>query len=281
MSTTPPDPHSGMRDPLYPGTGEEATNQQVVRSGAPLPPAARDSQPATDVRRGGSGCLWIISGAFGCLALVFVILLLLVGLGINSVDGILRSFTGIFSPQVRTTNVVLPVIERISALSELTTMRFNYANIVTSSTEMPGVLAALYGDSLVMVAVGHVEAGIDLSSITADDIQYDPVANTFTLDLPAPRLNDCFLNEQESYVVSRATGIFAAPSPALDTESRRFALRQFRDLAIEEGILLDAAREAETVVREFLSLTLVDDNPSIEVVIAVPPADPVYPDTCR
>src|SRR5690606_38453771 len=73
------------------------------------------------------------------------------------------SATGLCSPARLPVpnNIYVPDVERVQALSALTTTRYNYANIVTGQTQVPGLLDRLYGESLVMVAVVHIDAGID------------------------------------------------------------------------------------------------------------------------
>src|SRR5262245_42732110 len=57
------------------------------------------------------------------------------------------------------------ILDRIQSLSDLVTTRYNYSSLVTSQRDMPGILSVLYGDKLLMVAVGHVNAGIDMSQV--------------------------------------------------------------------------------------------------------------------
>lgn len=174
-------------------------------------------------------------------------------------------------------NIYVPTVERVQALSQLTTTRYNYSNIVTGQTDMPAFLDSLYGESLVMVAVVHINAGIDISEIIEEDIVYDDVTDIVTITLPAPTLQDCFLDEGQSYIADRQSGIFAQPSTNLDTTTRRFALAQFRDQALEEGILADAALEAESVLSEFFAVTS-----DVEFTIIVEPINPdaPLPETC-
>lgn len=175
-------------------------------------------------------------------------------------------------------NIYVPEVEQVQALSELTTTRYNYANIVTGQTQMPAFLSGLYGESLVMVAVVHIDAGIDVSQITQEDVVYDEATETVTITLPAPTLLDCFLDEGESYIAQRQSGIFAQPSNNLDTATRRYALAQFRDKALEDGILTDAAEEAIIVISEFLATTT---DVQINVVIDSINADSPLPETCQ
>ena len=142
------------------------------------------------------------------------------------------------------------VLERIQLVSELTTVRYTYSNIITSERDLPPLLEGLYRDKLVLVAVGYVTAGIDLSKLSADNVEFD--GDTIRVTLPAPELFDCFFSEPDSYVASRETGFFAAPSPDLDLQARRFAIRHFRDAALEKGILTEAAGQAETTMASLL-----------------------------
>jgi hypothetical protein len=188
-------------------------------------------------------------------------------------------FTTWCSPQaIRVRHgIYIPPVERVQALSELTTMRYNYANIVTGQTDMPGLLAGLYGESLVMVAVGHIEAGINIADISEDDIIYDRENNILTITLPAPTIQDCFLDESETYIAQRNTGVFAGSSPHLDTGTRRYAVAQFRDLALEDGILEAAAEQTLSVMREFMvSATEAQTN------LIMQPINPdaPFPETC-
>jgi hypothetical protein len=219
----------------------------------------------------------------GCLGLFVVV----IGLGIlvagQSVEGFLRSVGTFFDPSARTITtrgVFVPQLTKIQQLTTLASVRYSYGNMVTSEVDMPAALQALYGESLVLVAVGHVIAGIDLSAVREQDIVIDNLTRTITLTLPPPTLLECFLNEQQTYVAERNSGIFAASSPNLDLESRRYALQEFKRRALEEGILSQAQIEAETVLREFLTLV---NEAGVTIILRATPPDPnaPLPETCR
>lgn len=207
--------------------------------------------------------------------LVAIVLLAVYLLGMLSASsgGLFNFLTGNNPPTVNVTTV----LESIKSMSQLTTTRFTYSLVITSERDMPQLLAALYGDRQVMLAIGHVNAGIDLNQINQEDIQQ--VGDIFTVRLPAPALQDCFFNEQNSYVISRDTGLFARPLPSLDTHSRRYALQIFRDQALEDGILEEARVQSELAVQEFI-----DVLPGVEGVRVVTEAvdpDAPLPATCQ
>jgi hypothetical protein len=171
------------------------------------------------------------------------------------------------------------VLERIQRLSVLTTTRYNFSSLVISQREMPDILAGLYGESLVLVAVGHVTAGVDLAQLTEDDISLEN--GVLTLRLPPPTLQDCFLNEGSSYVVSRDTGIFNRAAPNLDTEARRFAVRRFVEDAADQNILDTAREQAQITIAEFLNLVQLEGIESVSVISQPPDPDSPLPDSCN
>jgi hypothetical protein len=230
------------------------------------------SQAAVPRRR--SGCAWAVGGSLGCLALLLLPVIILLLAGTITVNGVVGGIQGILNPPIVTTAQI--VLERISGLSQLTSVKYNYSSLVTSQRDMPDVLQFLYGNKLVMVAVGHISAGIDLSQLTAQSVTQE--TGVLRVQLPPPALQECFLNEQLSYVISQDTGVFAQELPELSSEARRYALAQFRDNALNEGILNEANTQAQTVLTELLRATAGDVR--VEVLTALPSATPTLPETC-
>jgi hypothetical protein len=170
-------------------------------------------------------------------------------------------------------NQATVVLQSIQQMSVLTTTRYNFSSLVTTEREMPPVLAALYGERQVLIAVGHVTAGIDLSLMGPEDVT---IANgTLMLHLPPPTLQDCFLNEGASYVAERDTGLFSRSAPELEGQARQFAIRQFRDNALQEGILTNVQQQATTALTEFIQLLGINGVSSVSIVTTEP--DPLAP----
>lgn len=249
------------------------------------PQTEEDDYEYVEEGGGSSGCAWSVIGALGCLTILVIVIGSAVFLGYNTVDGVVDGISSIFNPPPPVYNTLSTalILDRVQGLSELTTTRHNFSNIVTSERELPSLLQALYRDKLTIVVVGHINAGIDLSQLSEQDIQLE--GGVLTLRLPPPRLQDCFLNESESYVVSRETGLFASPAPNLDTEARRFAVREFRDAAIEKGILQAANEQASTVIRSTLELFLNTVSPeninTVQIETTPPDPDAPLPESCQ
>lgn len=218
-----------------------------------------------------------------CLAVLVLILLTTCAVGgtvvllvrniISIPPGLLSALSGGASPVTVTGTTVL---DRIQTLSQLTTTRLSYSSLITSEREMPDLLKGLYGDKQMMVAVGHVNAGIDLRQLTPNSITTEN--NVMTIRLPPPQLLDCFLNEQASYIVSRETGIFARPAPNLDSAARRYAVGQFKEMALKDEILVQVQTNSQTVIQNFVLALGVKD---VRVITTPPDPNAPLPQSCQ
>lgn len=308
MSSNPPPPPEVPQPnnpPLRPDDGDA---QRDAQSRFMRPPADDDyveiEIPLDDYddyiaapnkpteQTGCKGCVWGLGGALGCMSLLVVVLfagLLLVGKEVTTFVGDVANFFEVDLPRVDWNeraevevppNVYVPSVEPIQALAEVVTTRYNFSQIVTGQSDMPSLLAPLYGDELVMVAVGHIEAGFNVDNISNENITFDETTNTLTLTLPAPVLRACFLNENDSYIAQRRTGTFAQPVPNLEQTTRSYALRQFRQQALDDGILEEAVLEAQRIMTAFVQ-RLVPEGVQVEIFVETPASNAPLPETCR
>jgi len=275
--------------PLPPEIGNAATRpsakSEYIEIEIPV-----DDQSTIVGQQSNNSCLYGCGGMFGCMIIIVGLFGGVLYLGVNQV---FANFTNYFNlPPIYIDwgqpheieipdNVYIPPVERVQALFELTTTRYNYAEVTTSQRDMPAWLSALYGDSLIMVVVGTIEAGIDVSQVTEEDIVYDEVNRTLTVTLPPPTLQSCFLDESQSYVVRRETAVFADPLDNLEDELRQRVLVYYRDTALEEGILQDAETEARASLSELLSVLVNDETVTINIVFEAQATEPVYPASCQ
>ena len=161
------------------------------------------------------------------------------------------------------------ILNKIQALSALTTTRYSFSTIITTETDMPDWLKTLYGQKQVMVAVGYITAGIDMTKAKASDVQ---IGESIALTLPAPTLQDCILDEGKTYIAALEKGLFAPTNPTIDQQSRQFAIQQLRQSAINGDILTEAQTQAQTAITNFVELVGVNN---IQITFA--PADPNTP----
>lgn len=141
------------------------------------------------------------------------------------------------------------IIRQVRNLSRLETASYTIEKVITAESGQ-GTFAFLFGDRLILVAHGQVIAGVDLGKMGEGDIMVT-ADGTVVVTLPPAEVLVVTLNNQESYVFDRDTGLIGM-NPALETEARRAAEEEILNVALEDGILEMAQQNAETYVRNLI-----------------------------
>ncbi len=229
--------------------------QPPVQYNYPQPPAPIQSANSgyAEQRPGCSGCGWGIAGAFGCLALLVLPIVVLILAGTLTVNGIIGGIRDIFNPQPQSAQVITTqtIITGIQPMGQLVSISAQLAKADILVGIQQGALNAC-GFSANHVAQGTVEAGIDLSNITEDNIQYDVLTNTYRLRLPAAQLTSCRVDFIRQY--DRSTTACAVDWDEARLLANFGALVEFRDDSLEGEITARAEREARMVLGNFVSL---------------------------
>jgi hypothetical protein len=159
------------------------------------------------------------------------------------------------------------VIQQIRTLSQLVTVKYTLEKVVVLEDVK---WSEWFGTSRVlMVAHGVVNAGVDLGQLSAKDVHI--AGKKITLVLPPARITDAYLDEKQTQVVERTTGLLRSFDRTLEQTARQTALDDIQRAARHNGILKDAEDRArvqlanlfhqlgfETVeFRESLSLPLI------------------------
>jgi hypothetical protein len=101
-----------------------------------------------------------------------------------------------------------------------------------------------YGDNRVLlIAHGVVKAGINLDLLQPSDIQI--AGKKITITLPPPAITDIYLDDQNTQVFERSTGVLRAFDKDLEQNARKQAVEEIRLLAIKSEILKDAQERAQ------------------------------------
>jgi hypothetical protein len=141
------------------------------------------------------------------------------------------------------------IIRQVRTLSRLETASYTVEKVITAESGQ-GTFAFLFGDRLILVAHGQVIAGVDLGKMGEDDIILAE-EGTVVVTLPAAEILVVTLDNQDSYIYDRDTGVIGM-NPALETEARRAAEQEILNVALEDGILEMAQVNAETYVRNLI-----------------------------
>lgn len=142
------------------------------------------------------------------------------------------------------------VVVAIQSLARLESVSFHMERVV----ELKSKEQALWGlvdaeDSILLVAVGDVVAGVDLAKLRPGDITLSEPDHQARLVLPPPEVFHARLDSQRTYVHKRETDTLAAGGQGLETEARRRAEVTIHDAALQAGILEHARRNATHTLR--------------------------------
>ncbi len=137
------------------------------------------------------------------------------------------------------------IVTQIQALSELATVRYVIEKIVLAEDVKP------YGQSrVVLVAHGIVKAGVDLTALTPGSIAVH--GDQLTLTLPAPRILDAYLDDEQTRVLDHSTGLLRRFNKNLEQTARRKGLAAVREAARRAGILEEARTRARLELTRLL-----------------------------
>lgn len=143
----------------------------------------------------------------------------------------------------------ITIIHAIQPLARLETIQYSVEKVITGETGQ-GLFKTFVGDKLLFIAHGTVIAGVDLSKLTLDHIQERD--GGLVISLPEPEIFIASLDNEQSYIYDRQTGIFTKGNPQLETEVRRAAEKEIEAAALQDGILKLAKQNAITYLTNFL-----------------------------
>src|SRR5262249_7459570 len=146
---------------------------------------------------------------------------------------------------------IAAVVTRVRDLSRLETAAMHVVHISTVSQTYQLVPDAIAGDQLTFFAGAEVIAGVDLAQVRESDVRRDP-DGAIVLRLPPPQVLVTRLDNRESRVISRKTGLLRRADINLETRARQYAEGGIRSEAIRRGILPMAAQNAEAKLAAFL-----------------------------
>lgn len=175
----------------------------------------------------------LLLGAF----VLAIILALGVWLGFT-----LRNFGGNSGTNSYNTSVVL---RQVQTLSQLVTVKYVMEKVVVYEDVkwFPG------GDNRVlMIAHGIVKAGVDLEKLKPEDVEI--IEKTVKIKLPAAQILDCYLDDKQTQVIERTTGLLRTFDKDLEQTARKIAVDDVRRGARAAGILKDADERARAQIEK-------------------------------
>jgi len=158
--------------------------------------------------------------------------------------------TQVLTPQEKTVDLGTLVTE-VRELNRLETASMSVMHVgrVTQSYNL--VPDALAGDEIMFLAKGDVIAGFDLSKLRRQDVWRSP-DGTVNLRLPPPEVLVTRVDNKESHVIARKTGVFRRADVDLETRARQHAEENIRGEALKKGVLAMASTNGEKKLAELL-----------------------------
>ena len=189
------------------------------------------------------------------MALLIVALSVALGIGISRFDFMARlPVVGpfLFEEQPARTTTGPVVVEGIRDLNQLATVRWTESVLITRESGGTGFERIFSGERVLLIAVGEVEAGVNLANMGEDDVQVN--GDRVTIRLPEPEILSTSLDEDETRVYDRDFSLLNfRPDDELVEEARSEAEDEVEQAAQENGILDYAQRNAEDSIRAFVT----------------------------
>ncbi len=194
---------------------------------------------------------------WGLIALGIVILTL-VG-GVSWIRGVFPDFDNPFAEETKIRSGPA-LLQSIRDIGEYRSVAGNFQVIVDleQDTKLP---SEILGERTLFVAVGSVDAGVNLSRVSEDDIDVSDDRRSATITLPAVRLFPAVLDVRRSYVYDRERGLLNEIGSVFsdDGDQRELyiaAERRLNEAAREESGLVPRAEENTRAMLESLLRSL-------------------------
>lgn len=189
---------------------------------------------------------------------VFVALgaiLIVIAVGVTSVVLLWRTAKdavteAVLTPQEKTIDIA-QLVTQVRELNRLETASMRVLHVGTITQSYKFVPDAMAGDELTFLATGDVIAGIDLSQLKPDDAWRSP-DGAINLRLPPAQILVSRVDNKESRVLTRKTGVLRRADIDLETRARQHAEENIRAEALKKGILTLASQNAEKKLADFM-----------------------------
>ena len=161
------------------------------------------------------------------LLIVAAVALLVIGIVLG------RMASTWFTAAQATTWNTATLLKQVQSLSQLVTVRYILEKVVVVED------VKWYGESRVLLlAHGSVNAGINLADLQPGDLEVQ--GKRIFMKLPTARVTDAYLDDSETKVIERTTGLLRTFDKTLEQSARQQAVDDIKRAARNGGILREA-----------------------------------------
>jgi hypothetical protein len=142
------------------------------------------------------------------------------------------------------------VVREIQSLSELVSVKYTVQKVVGLEEKKTPVGS----EKLLLIVQAEVLAGVDLATLSPGDVKVSR-DGSIKITLPPARIFHIVIDDKETKVWDRQITWWTpwvSPNPDLERQARLAANKSIEQAALDMGILDQARRNAETVIRNLL-----------------------------
>jgi len=169
-----------------------------------------------------------------------------------------QSGRGIFGGGEAYSKVGQSVVDKVRDLAALTTVEVVESTTIEKGNDF-GWLNWARGDRVFMFVVAKIGAGIDFEQLSTRSFEVDGRSGTVDersgtvfVQMPPAQITYVAIDNSQTQVIDRDTGLFTKGDPKLESDARQVAEQVLRNAAVEAGILDRAQKNARAVIEALL-----------------------------
>ena len=158
-----------------------------------------------------------------------------------------------------------PILTDLREMTDLHAAQAEFEVVIDDEKDVRYMPAVLAGERVQFVAVGTVDAVVDLSTLTADAIEFDPETNSVVVTLPSPTIGDPVIDHEVSHVMNRDRGLFNrlgglfSDNPTSEAALYEAASDKMADAAGQSGLVAMAEAHVEDLLETTITRLGVDE----------------------
>lgn len=141
-------------------------------------------------------------------------------------------------------------INEIRSLARLETIQYSVSQVMTGEDNQ-GTLGFAFGSKILVVVHGTVIAGIDMEKLQPTDMRLDN--GVLYVNLPPAEILAVTLDTEKVEVYTLQEGVLADVDPTLVLQTVQGGQEKILSVALDDGILLQAERNAEAYLIKFFA----------------------------
>jgi Protein of unknown function (DUF4230) len=156
----------------------------------------------------------------------------------------------VLTPQEKQVDIAT-LVTQVRELNRLETASMRVMHVGTITQTYKLVPNSLGGDEITFLATGDVIAGIDLAQLRPEDVWRSP-DGTINMRLPPSQILVSRVDNEQSRVLTRKTGVLRRADIDLETRARQHAEENIRSEALKRGVLKMASDNGEKKMAELM-----------------------------